>query len=121
MKSFFSGLEISALSLVLTGFFTLVPPSAHASVYGEMLAEDWGWIPERAGLVAAESQGMVPKVAGKNAAEFYQQQRSSKYFSAQAPVQKELSDVGEIPLTPPGEAPPNDAVPMPQGFCQVAA
>jgi len=120
MKSLFSGLEISALRLVLTGFFTLVPPSAHASVYGEMLAEDWGWIPERAGLVAAESQGMVPKVEGKNAAEFYQQQRSSKYFSAQAPVQKELSDVGEIPLTPPGEAPPNDAVPMPQGFCQVA-
>ncbi|MBU6326541.1 MAG: hypothetical protein KGQ89_02840, partial [Verrucomicrobia bacterium] len=84
MKSFFSGLEISALRLVLTGFFILVPPSAHASVYGEMLAEDWGWIPERAGLVAAESQGMVPKVEGKNAADFYQQQRSSKYFSAQA-------------------------------------
>lgn len=119
MKSFFSGLEISALRLVLTGFFILVPPSAHASVYGEMLAEDWGWIPERAGLVAAESQGMVPKVEGKNAADFYQQQRSSKYFSAQAIVQKELSDVVEIPLTPPGEAPPNDAVPMPQGFCEI--
>ena len=120
MKSLFSGLEISALRLVLTGFFLLVLPSAHASIYGEMLAEDWGWIPERAGLVAAESLGMVPKVAGKNAADFYQRQRSSKYFSAQAPLQNELLDVSEIALTPPGELPPNDALPMPQGFCEVA-
>lgn len=120
MKSFFSGLEISALRLVLTGFFCLLLSTARASIYGEMLAEDWGWIPERAGLVAAESQGMVPKVEGKNAADFYQRQQSSKYFSAQAPVQNELADSDEIPLTPPGEGPPDDAVPMPQGFCEVS-
>jgi TonB-dependent receptor len=120
MKSFFSGLEISALRLVLTGFFCLLFSTAHASIFGEMLAEDWGWIPERAGLVAAESQGMVPKVEGKNAADFYQRQQSNKYFSALAPLQNELLDVSEIALTPPGELPPNDALPMPQGFCEVA-
>jgi hypothetical protein len=77
------------------------------------LAEEWGWFPERAGIMAAESWGIMPQWQGRTLLESYQFQRN-----VFAPVVMIRMAAAEPELLP--ELPPLTSVPaVPAGFCEI--
>ncbi len=77
------------------------------------LAEEWGWLPERAGIVAAESWGIKPQWQGRTLLESYEFQRN--VFT---PVVMIRMAAAEPELLP--ELPPLTSVPaVPAGFCEI--
>jgi hypothetical protein len=87
---------------------------AQESPRAEDLAEEWGWFPERAGLLAAESWGIKPQWLGKTVVESYQ---ATAQYSALSPVVIAVADRSgsdEIQLPEPGNMPE-----IPQGFCEI--
>ena len=92
------------------GFF---PTQVSAqSVIGETLVEEWGWMPERAGILAAESWGMVPRWQQQSLREWTMDVRS-------APIVVLPQDANLLPSPVSGEQIPINAMPLPQGFCEV--
>lgn len=82
------------------------------SVTGQLLAEEWGWMPERAGILAAESWGIVPRWEQKSLGEWTMDVRS-------APIVVLPQDANLLPSPVSGEQIPINAMPLPQGFCEV--
>lgn len=77
------------------------------------LVEEWGWFPERAGIIAAESWGIKPQWQGRTLMESYRGQ--SNTFT---PVVMIRTIAGEPELLP--ELPPPASVPVvPAGFCEI--
>lgn len=73
------------------------------------LVEEWGWIPERAGILAAESWGIKPQWQGKNLLESYLAQTNGRnslvMVRTMAPVDQDAPDLPppvEIPVVPAG-------------------
>ena len=102
-----------ALGCAFALMWGFVPSQASAqSVIGETLAEEWGWMPERAGLLAAESWGIVPR---------WEQQSLGEWTMAEryAPIVALPQDANLLPSPVSGGQIPVNAMPLPQGFCEV--
>lgn len=77
------------------------------------LAEEWGWFPERAGLLAAESWGITPQWQGKTLAESYQLQQNSFVSLVMLPVEAGVPEsLPELPA-------PIQMPVVPAGFCEL--
>lgn len=93
------------LTLAIGAVLAVFPASAASIV------EDWGWFPERAGILAAESWGIVPQWPGNTIVESYRMQQrvvSPLVIARAAPD-------AEMPLN----LPPPIEVPVAQGFCEI--
>ena len=77
------------------------------------LAEEWGWFPERAGIIAAESWGIKPQWQGRTLMESYQLQREAP--SALVMVRSLTEDPELLPDLPPPVIDPA----IPAGFCEI--
>lgn len=77
------------------------------------LVEDWGWFPERAGILAAESWGIKPQWQGKTLVESYLVQHSA----AKLPLLVRTRMVATEPL--PNLPPPVQVPVTPAGFCEI--
>ena len=92
--------------MLFVGFLT-------ADLSASDLAEDWGWIPERAGILAAESWGIKPQWLGNRLADSYQIQQTT----ANRPL---LVRARVVALDTLPDLPPPVPVPaVPPGFCEI--
>jgi TonB-dependent receptor len=97
------------LTLICLGFACV---TASARAQSGSLADEWGWIPERAGILAAESWGIKPQWSGKTLVEAYQLQRQAG--AGNRMVRNVIAPVDALP-----NLPPPVLIPVPQGFCEV--
>ena len=97
------------LTLICLGFACV---TASARAQSGSLADEWGWIPERAGILAAESWGIKPQWSGKTLVEAYQLQRQAG--AGNRMVRNVIAPVDALP-----NLPPPVMIPVPQGFCEV--
>jgi hypothetical protein len=77
------------------------------------LAEDWGWFPERAGILAAESWGIKPQWQGKTLMESYQWQQNTFVSLVMIPA------ISSEPELLPDLPPPVQMPVVPAGFCEL--
>lgn len=113
MKKIFSPLLLILPRLALWFTGMVLALAANAQAFTGSLVEDWGWFPERAGIIAAESWGIKPQWQGKTLVESYQAQRTI----ARQPL---LVRTRMVAVEPPPNLPPPVQVPvMPAGFCEI--
>ncbi len=84
-----------------------------ARAQSSSLAEEWGWIPERAGILAAESWGIVPQWEGNSLTEAYNYQRMVRPLIVLVRTTPGLLD--NLPDLPPPVSMPA----IPAGFCEI--
>ena len=111
--------KLTAYCLSISAYFFFLLLTSHASVYGELLVQEWGVLPQSAGFIAAESWGIAPKSSSKNIVAFYQNQRVTSYIGLLEDNQNLLPAIGEIAMTPKNQLPPADGMPIVQGFCEI--
>ncbi len=111
--------KLIAYCLSISAYFFLLLLPSLGSVYGELLVQEWGVIPQSAGFIAAESWGIAPKTSGKTIVAFYQNQTATSYIALLEDNQNLLPAIGDIPITPTNELPPGDGMPIVQGFCEI--
>jgi hypothetical protein len=97
------------LTLICLGFVCV---TASARAQSGSLADEWGWIPERAGILAAESWGIKPQWSGKTLVEAYQKQGQA--LAGNRMVRNVIVPVDALP-----DLPPPVMIPVPQGFCEI--
>jgi hypothetical protein len=113
MKKIFSPLLLILPRLALWFTGMVLALAANAQAFTGSLVEDWGWFPERAGIIAAESWGIKPQWQGKTLVESYQAQRTI----ARQPL---LVRTRMVAVEPPPNLPPPVQVPVvPAGFCEI--
>ncbi len=108
MNTFFLRLS-RILTLICLGFVCV---TASARAQSGSLADEWGWIPERAGILAAESWGIKPQWSGKTLVEAYQKQGQA--LAGNRMVRNVIAPVDALP-----DLPPPVMIPVPQGFCEI--
>lgn len=113
MKKIFSPLLLILPRLALWFTGMVLALAVNAQAFTGSLVEDWGWFPERAGIIAAESWGIKPQWQGKTLVESYQLQRTI----ARQPL---LVRTRMVAAEPPPNLPPPVQVPVvPAGFCEI--
>jgi hypothetical protein len=113
MKKIFSPLLLILPRFALWFAGILLAFATDAQAFTGSLVEDWGWFPERAGIIAAESWGIKPQWQGKTLVESYQAQS----FIGNQPLLVRTRMVAAEPL--PNLPPPVQMPVVPAGFCEI--